>query len=100
MREQDDVAAAQYVDQAASQIEQISTMIEEQNVGQLVATVQGYARRQPVLFFTAAVVLGIVGTRFFKSSSSASTSSGMGPDAYAGVSSPQRNNGKREESYA
>lgn len=86
LREQDETAVATYLDQAADQVEQIGSMLDNQDYGQLIGTVRGFAQRQPVLFFAAAVAVGVVGARFLKSSSPESQqSSQQGPDAYAGL---------------
>ena len=89
LREQDETAIATYLDQAADQVEQVGTMLDNQDYGQLIGTVQGFARRQPVLFFAAAVAVGVVGARFLRSSASQSSESSQsaqrGPDAYAGL---------------
>lgn len=89
LREQDETAAATYLDQAADQVEQISSMLDNQDYGQLIGTVRGFAQRQPVLFFAAAIAVGVVGTKFLKSSSPESQSSQRGPDAYAGLRNTQ-----------
>jgi hypothetical protein len=44
-------------------------MLNEQDIGQLIGTVQQFARRQPMLFLAAAFAVGFVGTRFLKSAS-------------------------------
>jgi len=101
LREQDEVAVATYLDQAAGQVEQIGTMLENQDYGQLIGTVQGFARRQPVLFFAAAVAVGVVGAKFLKSSSPQSSSQQQrGPDAYAGLRNMQGGDENRAGGYA
>jgi len=107
LREQDETAVATYLDQAAGQVQQISTMLENQEYGQLIGTVQGFARRQPVLFFAAAVTVGVVGARFLRSSASQGTSSQgssqqqqRDPDAYAGLRNMQGGDESRAGGYA
>jgi hypothetical protein len=68
MRKQDETAIADYVDTAASQVEQFATMLREQDLEQLMATTAQFARRQPALFLGAAFALGFAATRFIKSS--------------------------------
>src|SRR5215213_9172913 len=72
MRNQDETAIAEYVDTAASQVEQFAAMLREQDLEQLMATTAQFARRQPALFLGAAFVLGFAATRFIKSSSPSS----------------------------
>jgi hypothetical protein len=102
LREQDEPAVATYLDQAADQIEQVGSMLDNQEYGQLIGTVQGFARRQPVLFFAAAVAVGVVGARFLRSSSSQGSSSQQqrGPDAYAGRNKLQGGDESRVGGYA
>lgn len=106
LREQDEAAVATYLDQAAGQVEQIGAMLENQEYGQLIGTVQEFARRQPVLFFAAAVAVGVVGARFLRSSASqGSASQGSsqyqrGPDAYAGLRNMQGGDESRVGGYA
>lgn len=64
--------AAQYIRQAAGQIETVANAVRERDMGQLVGEVQEFARRQPTLFFGGAVILGFAAVRFFKSSASSS----------------------------
>ncbi len=90
LREQDEAAVATYLDHAAVQVEQVGAMLENQEYGELIGAVQGFARRQPVLFFAAAVAVGVAGARFLRSSASQGTSPKQrGPDAYAGLSKLQ-----------
>jgi hypothetical protein len=69
MRQQDETAIAGYIDSAAGQIEQVSTMLREQDINQIINTTAQFARRQPALFLAGALALGFIGTRFLKSSS-------------------------------
>ena len=59
--------AAQYIRQASEQIQGFADTVRERDVRELVGEVQGFARRQPTLFFGGAVVLGFAALRFLKS---------------------------------
>src|SRR5215212_10271392 len=72
MRKQDETAIAEYVDTAASQVEQFANTLRDQDLEQLMTTTAQFARRQPALFLGAAFALGFAATRFFKSSSPSS----------------------------
>lgn len=101
LREQDEPAVATYLDQAAGQVEQIGSMLDNQDYGQLIGTVQGFARRQPVLFFAAAVAVGVVGARFLRSAAPQGASQQQrGPDAYAGLRNLQGGSERRAGGYA
>lgn len=60
---------ASYVDKAAEHIERWARQMRDKDVEELLADMQRLARRQPALFIGSAFALGLVGTRFFKSSS-------------------------------
>lgn len=69
LREQQHETLAGYVEQAADQIERFSRNLKNKDVGELVRDAQGLARRQPALFVGSAFAIGLLGARFFKSSS-------------------------------
>jgi hypothetical protein len=75
LRDQQHDTIAGYVDQAADQIERFSRNLKNKDVGELVNDAQRLARRQPALFVGSAFAIGLIGARFFKSSS---------PDRYRG----------------
>ncbi len=75
--------AAQYIRQAAGQIESVANAVRERDMRELMGEVQEFARRQPTLFFGGAVVLGFAALRFFKSSA---PSSRQGTSAASNVS--------------
>lgn len=68
LREQRHDTVAQYVEQAADQLDRLSTRLKEKNVDELVRDAQRFARQRPALFIGSAFALGLVGARFFKSS--------------------------------
>jgi hypothetical protein len=59
--------AAEYIRQAADQIQGVADTVRERDVRDLLGEVQDFARRQPTLFFGGAVVLGFAALRFLKS---------------------------------
>ena len=65
--------AAQYIRQAAGQIETFADAVRQRDMGELLGEVREFARRQPTLFFGGAVILGFAALRFFKSASSNSS---------------------------
>ena len=69
LREHQHETLAGYVEQAADQIERFSRNLKNKDVGELVRDAQGLARRQPALFVGSAFAIGLLGARFFKSSS-------------------------------
>jgi hypothetical protein len=69
LREQQHETLAGYVEQAADQIERFSRNLKNKDVGELVRDAQSLARRQPAVFVGSAFAIGLLGARFFKSSS-------------------------------
>ena len=63
-------AFARYAEQAAGQVEQFTSTVRDKNVGELLDEAERFARREPGLFIGGAFLLGIVGARFLKASSS------------------------------
>lgn len=60
----DNRAAAAYTRQAAESIEQLSRAIDDRSWADIGADVEGFARRQPVLFALGAVGAGFLAGRF------------------------------------
>jgi uncharacterized protein YozE (UPF0346 family) len=68
LRDQQHDAVAQYVDQAADQLERLSATLRERELGELVKDAERFARRQPALFVGATFAAGFIAARFLKSS--------------------------------
>jgi hypothetical protein len=66
-------SAARFAQTAASSLEQLSGALKSRDLESMVRDAEGFARRQPVAFFGAAVLAGFLAVRFLKSSSSSST---------------------------
>jgi hypothetical protein len=91
--------AAQYMRVAADQIDNVSDAFRRRDLNQLVADVQGFARRQPTAFFGAAVLAGFALVRFLKSSTATGASASSqsvhplgGPQASSGYEPHQSSN--------
>ena len=67
--------AAQYIRLAADQIGTVSDAFRRRDLNQLVADVQGFARRQPTAFLGAAVLAGFAAVRFLKTSTAGANAS-------------------------
>lgn len=70
LRGENEQAVAGYVDSAAHQIDRFSDYLRNHSADELVSEARRYARREPSLFLGGAMLLGLVGARFFKSSES------------------------------
>jgi len=68
LRDQQHDTIAQYIEQAADQLERFTTRLKDRNVGDLAREAQDLARRRPALFIGSAFALGLLGARFLKSS--------------------------------
>jgi hypothetical protein len=68
VRDQNETAMADYVDLAANQVERMANILQEQDLDQLIETTTQFARRQPGLFFAAAIGVGFAAARFLRSS--------------------------------
>ncbi len=75
LRGQDQAMFADYADTLAQKVEDFSHELQNKDVEEIVGDVERFARRQPALFLGGAFVLGLLGARFLKSSS---TSGNMG----------------------
>jgi len=71
LRKGDQAFVADYVDQAAGQIERFAGYLENRSVDELMYDAERFARRQPAMFLGGAFVLGVLAARFLKSSAAA-----------------------------
>ena len=85
------------MDDAAGQVEEFARTLQDRSVGELLQEAQRYARREPALFLGGAMVLGLFGARFLKSSSPGSDRYGRRGDRYytSGRRSPYRGSSNR-----
>ncbi|HET7694183.1 MAG TPA: hypothetical protein VFK57_00595 [Vicinamibacterales bacterium] len=68
LRDQHHDTIAQYIEQAADQLERFTTRLKDRNVGDLAREAQDLARRRPAIFIASAFAAGVLGARFLKSS--------------------------------
>jgi len=64
--------ASPYVDMAADQIDRASTFLRRAELKDVLSSAESFAKREPLIFLSGAFLLGLVGSRFLKSSSAAS----------------------------
>jgi hypothetical protein len=65
------------IESAADGLERFSGSLREKDLDSLVRDAESFARRQPLLFFGAAIAAGFLATRFMKASKSETTNPGM-----------------------
>ncbi len=80
---------SRYGERLAEQLDGISTYMNEKGVEDVLTDLQGFARRQPVVFLGGAFMLGIVAGRFFRSSGARQL--GFGSDSQDRYASDYRN---------
>ena len=97
---------ANYVNQAADQVERFQGYLRNQDVGAIIDDVERMAREQPVMFLGGAFMLGLVAARFLKSSgqggsygSSYGRSRSYTTGGYGGGSYSARSYGDRGTTY-
>jgi len=71
LRDQHHETMAEYIDRTVAQVERFASRLKNKDVTELVQDAQTLARRQPAVFIGSAFALGLLGARFFKSSSPA-----------------------------
>jgi len=59
---------AEYADKAADQIDRVGSYFRDRTIGDLIADVERFARREPAIFVGTTFALGLVAARFLKSS--------------------------------
>ena len=65
-----------YAQAAADQVEKLSGYLQNRDIDQIVRDTEDFARHQPALFLGGAFLLGVMASRFLKSSSRASINAG------------------------
>ncbi len=63
-----DSALPSYANQAADQVERLSSYVRSRTIGDLIGDVEGFARREPAIFLGGSFALGLLAARFLKSS--------------------------------
>lgn len=86
---------AQYVDRGAEQIERIGGHMRQHDANELIAEVEWFARRQPMVFAGGAFALGMLAVRFLRSSgqqrqTSPAASTMAAGQSFSGASPTQR----------
>jgi hypothetical protein len=71
-------AAAKYTNTAAQKLEDVAGYFETRGVRDMARDLEGFARRNPAVFFGAAFGLGLLAARFLKSSSPRYSSANAG----------------------
>ena len=63
----------QYISSAADRVERLSDYLRSASVSDMLNEAENFARRQPAIFIGGALMLGLLGARFLKSSNRANT---------------------------
>jgi hypothetical protein len=84
LREEDHGAVAQYADQFGDQVERVAGYLRDKDMGAMIGDLENMARRQPALFIGGAVAVGLLASRFLKSSASSMSRGGSYGGGYGG----------------
>lgn len=68
LRDQEQTAIADYVSEAARRVDHLSDYLRNHSLSDLMGEAERFARRDPALFLGGAMLLGLFGARFLKSS--------------------------------
>lgn len=92
LRQDNQDNVAQWVDQAAGELEGFSSSLRQKDVEDLIGDAQNFARRQPALFLGGAFMLGLFAARFLRSTPPQyqAMNGGMGPGNGSGYGTGQR----------
>jgi hypothetical protein len=90
LRDRQHDTVAQYVEQAADQIDRFSTQLRSKDLNEIANDVKRFAKRQPAVFIGAAFVVGLIGARFLKSSSEDGSRRRAFEDSGAALPAPYR----------
>jgi hypothetical protein len=77
MQDQDAGFVGDYMSRAADKVTEISEHLRQRDVSELIHETEGFARREPTLFLAGAFALGLIASRFLKSSGSSQNDSDM-----------------------
>lgn len=80
--------AAQYGESLAGQVERAANYLRERDTGAILNDLESLARRRPAAFLTGAFVLGVLGSRFLKSTRPAPSLSESMPDPRRALPAP------------
>lgn len=75
LRQNNQAMFAEYSDKAAQGVDNASKFLRERDLNQIVGEVENFARREPLFFLGGAFTLGLLATRFLKSSASSQSTS-------------------------
>jgi F0F1-type ATP synthase membrane subunit b/b' len=68
LRQGNQALLAGYADRVAGQVDQMAAYLRQSDPARVLHDIEDFARREPALFLTGAFAMGLLGTRFLKSS--------------------------------
>ena len=74
---------ATYADRGAEQVERFGGYLRRRDTGQIIADLEGFARRQPMVFASGAFAIGMLAARFLRSGGQSQQPSATGSNAPA-----------------
>lgn len=83
LEQQGQAPVGTYVNRAAEQAERLAGYLQQTDIEQMIHEASDFARQQPALFLGGALVVGMVGARFLKSSGAKARTGQTGVRDYA-----------------
>lgn len=83
LRDKDEAPLAGAAENAAERLEGVAAYLRQNTIEDIIADAEDFARRQPAIFLGGAFFLGLLASRFLRSSGSAGTGDGAGSTALA-----------------
>ena len=90
LRQGNQALLARYADRVASQVDQMATYLQHSDPAKVLSDIEDFARREPGLFLAGAFAMGLLGTRFLKSTSRSVNTSGAPESAEATQLNPRQ----------
>ena len=94
LRQGNQALLAGYADRVAGQVDQMATYLRQSDPAKVLHDIEDFARREPGLFLAGAFAMGLLGTRFLKSSGRSANSASTAEESEAGSEAPQWNPGQ------
>jgi hypothetical protein len=87
LRQGNQALLASYADRVAGQVDQLATYLRQNDPASVLHDIEDFARREPGLFLAGAFAMGLLGTRFLKSSGRSANTASTAREAGASPSS-------------
>jgi hypothetical protein len=90
LRQGNQALLAGYADRVAGEVDQMATYLRQSDPSKVLHDIEDFARREPGLFLARAFAIGLLGTRFLKSSGRSTNSASTAGETRASQSNPEQ----------